>query len=172
MWASQIRYRVEHEPPNFATVPYHGRGTVYECADGQWVHLMVVRDSNQTMYDLMAVAPEGRDVPGVRPTVEERNERRVHIEGAFRRLPRYEVLALLQPAGVPVVPVQPAWDAYTTPQLVHNGMVVEVDDPEEGRIRMVGIPYRLGKTTSAVQGPQPRVGAHTDEVLADLEGAR
>jgi crotonobetainyl-CoA:carnitine CoA-transferase CaiB-like acyl-CoA transferase len=172
LWTSQIRYRVEHEPPNFATVPYHGRGTVYECADGKWVHLMMVRDSNYTMYDLLDVAPEGRDTRGVRPTVEERNRRRVHIEAAFKRLPRAEVLALLQPAGVPVVPVQPAEDAYTTPQLVHNGMVAEVDDPEEGRIRMVGIPYRLEKTTSTAPGPQPRLGQHTDEVLGALAVTR
>jgi crotonobetainyl-CoA:carnitine CoA-transferase CaiB-like acyl-CoA transferase len=172
MWASQIRYRAELEPPQFATVPYHGRSTVYECADGKWVHLMVVRDSNQTMYKLLEVAPEGRDVPGVRATTEERNQRRVHIEAAFKRWPRDEVLGLLQPAGVPVVPVQPAWDAYTTPQLVHNGMVAEVDDPEEGRIRMMGIPYRLEKTTATVQGPQPRLGEHTEEVLGALEGVR
>jgi crotonobetainyl-CoA:carnitine CoA-transferase CaiB-like acyl-CoA transferase len=172
MWTSQIRYRAEREPPNFATVPYTGRSTVFECADGEWVHLMVVRDSNQTMYDLLDVAAEGRDVPGVRATVEERNERRVHIEAAFQRLPRDEVLALLQPAGVPVVPIQPAWDAYTTPQLVHNGMVVEVDDPEEGPIKMVGIPYSLEKTTSAVQGPQPRLGEHTDEIFDALDGRR
>ncbi len=172
MWASQIRYRAEFEPPNFATVPYQARGTVFECADGLWVHLMVVRDSNHVMYDLLEVAPEGRDIPGQRPSVEERNQRRVHIEQAFKRLPREKLLSLLQPAGVPVVPVQPAPDAYETPQLVHNGMVVEVDDPEEGPIRMIGIPYRLEKTTSRVQGPQPRLGEHTDEVLADLEAVR
>ena len=172
MWASQIRFRAEHEPPNFATVPYHGRGTVFECADGLWVHLMVVRDSNQVMYELLDVAPEGRDIPGQRPSVEERNRRRVYIEQAFKRLPREQLLARLQPAGVPVVPVQAAPDAYTTPQLVHNGMVVEVDDPEEGRIQMIGIPYRLEKSPTGVQGPQPRLGEHTDEVLSDLEAVR
>jgi crotonobetainyl-CoA:carnitine CoA-transferase CaiB-like acyl-CoA transferase len=172
MWCSQIRFRVEHEPANFATVPYHGRGTVYECADGLWVHLMMVRNSNQVMYDLLDVAPEGRDQPGERLSVDERNRRRVHIEAAFKRLPRADLLALLQPAGVPVVPVQPAWDAYTTPQLVHNGMVVEVDDPDEGRIRMVGIPYTMEKTGSKVRGGQPHIGEHTDEVLGALDAAR
>jgi crotonobetainyl-CoA:carnitine CoA-transferase CaiB-like acyl-CoA transferase len=103
--------------------------------------------------------------------VDERNRRRVHIEAAFKCLPRADLLGLLQPAGVPVVPVQPAWDAYTTPQLVHNGMVVEVDDPDEGRIRMVGIPYTMEKTGSEVKGGQPRVGEHTDEVLAAMGAA-
>jgi len=173
MWTSQIRYRAEHEPPNFATIPYMtGRGTVFECADGHWVHLMVVRNSNEIMYDLLDVDPRGRDVPGVRATADERFQRRVYIEEAFMRKPRDEVLALLQPAGVPVVPVQPAADAYTTPQLVHNGMVVEVDDPEEGRIRMMGIPYQLEKNPTTVQGPQPALGQHTDEILGALAAAR
>ena len=168
MWSTQIRCWVEHEPPNFATVPKHSRGTVYECADGQWVHLMQVRDSNLTMYDLLEVPPEGRDTPGVRPTVEERNRRRPYIEAALKKHPREKILELLQPAGVPVVPVQPAATAYETPQLVHNGMVAEVEDPEAGPLKMIGIPYTMERTAPRIQGPQPQIGQHTTEVLARL----
>ena len=157
MWASQIRYRAEYEPANFATVPYHGPGHGVRMRGRDWVHLMVVRNSNQVMYDLLEVAPEGRDIPGRGRRSRSVTNAASTSSGVQTIAPR-QVLALLQPAEVPVVPVQPARDAYTTPQLVHNGMVVEVDDPEEGPIRMIGIPYRLEKNTSAVQGPATPVG--------------
>jgi crotonobetainyl-CoA:carnitine CoA-transferase CaiB-like acyl-CoA transferase len=34
---------------------------------------------------------------------------------------------------------------------------------------MIGIPYRMEKTESRVQGAQPRLGEHTEQVLAGLE---
>src|SRR5258708_32802307 len=46
-------------------------------------------------------------------------------------------------------------------------MAVVVDDPVHGPVREAGISFRLhGARTPAVQGPQPAVGQHTDEVLA------
>jgi crotonobetainyl-CoA:carnitine CoA-transferase CaiB-like acyl-CoA transferase len=168
MWATQIRYQVQNEPPNFLTVPKEsGRASLYQCADGQWVHLMQVRDSNLVMYDLLDVPPEGRDVPGIRLTPEERTRRRPYIEAAFKKFSRDKILQLLQPAGVPVVPVQPTVAAYSTPQVLHNGMVVEVYDPDLGPIKMMGIPYYLEKHPATVRGPRPKVGQHTEEVLRD-----
>ena len=182
MWTSQIRYSVENEPPNFATVPYTSRGTVFECADGLWVHLMMVRDSNDRLHDVLGLDPEARMGTFIGVTPEQRAVWRQHVEAGFKRYPRQEVLAMCHAVDVPVVPVQSAADAYTTPQLLHNGMVVEVDDPDVGRIQMMGIPYYLEKNRSGVQGPQPRVGEHTEAVLreigytdqqiADLEASR
>ena len=103
---------------------------------------------------------------GVSP--EQRTVWRRHVEAGFKRYPRPTVLTMCEAADVPVVPVQSAAEAYATPQLVHNGMVVEVDDPELGRIQMMGIPYTLEKNVSSVQGPQPRVGEHTAAVLKEI----
>jgi crotonobetainyl-CoA:carnitine CoA-transferase CaiB-like acyl-CoA transferase len=168
MWTSQIRYSVEHEPPNFATVPYESRGTLFECADSLWVHLMMVRDSNDRLHDVLGLPPEARIGTLIGTSPEQRAVWRGHVEQGFKRHTRREVLAMCHAADVPVVPVQSAAEAYTTPQLVHNGMVVTVEDPDVGTIQMMGIPYYLEKNSAKVQGPQPRVGADTVAVLKEI----
>ena len=85
MWTSQIRYRVEHEPPNFATVPYESRGTVFECADGLWVHLMMVRDSNDRLHEVLGLPPEARIGSLIETSPEQRALWRHHVESGFKR---------------------------------------------------------------------------------------
>ena len=45
----------------------------------------------------------------------------------------------------------------------------EVDDPRLGPVRQAGISFRVhAAPTPRVQGPQPAIGQHTDEVLGAL----
>ncbi len=68
---------------------------------------------------------------------------------------------------IAIAPVRHAHEALEDEQVINNGMSVEVDDPVHGPVRQAGISFRLhGAPTPAVQGPQPAVGQHTDEVLA------
>ena len=47
-------------------------------------------------------------------------------------------------------------------------MVVEVEHPEAGLVKQVGIGTKLSETPGAVRSPTPVPGQHTDEVLANL----
>jgi alpha-methylacyl-CoA racemase len=47
-------------------------------------------------------------------------------------------------------------------------MVVEVDQPGVGGVRMLGVPVKLSRTPGAPTGPGPALGQHTDEVLSAL----
>ena len=53
------------------------------------------------------------------------------------------------------------------PQTIHNQGVVEIDDPVVGATKQIGTLIRFSKTPSTIATPAPRVGEHTDEVLAD-----
>jgi crotonobetainyl-CoA:carnitine CoA-transferase CaiB-like acyl-CoA transferase len=57
--------------------------------------------------------------------------------------------------------------ALDVPDLVDNGAIVEVDDPEWGRVRQIGPIARLSQTPAVSARPAPRVGEHTDEVLSE-----
>ena len=59
----------------------------------------------------------------------------------------------------------PAQDVLRHVQTVANGTVTTVDDPDVGATRQMGVPIHLLGTPGAVQGPQPRPGAHTDRRL-------
>jgi crotonobetainyl-CoA:carnitine CoA-transferase CaiB-like acyl-CoA transferase len=48
------------------------------------------------------------------------------------------------------------------------GLVRELEDPDLGPELVVGPPLRLSRTPAATSRPAPRLGEHTDEVLAGL----
>ena len=52
------------------------------------------------------------------------------------------------------------------PQTIHNQGVVEIDDPVVGATKQIGPLIRFSKTPSTIGRPAPRVGEHTDEMLA------
>ena len=47
-------------------------------------------------------------------------------------------------------------------------MVVEVDQPGAGGVRLLGVPVKLSRTPGAPAGPGPALGEHTGEVLRAL----
>ena len=51
-------------------------------------------------------------------------------------------------------------------QTVHNGNIIDVDDPVLGRTRQLGPLVKLSETPMTPRGAAPALGQHTDEVLA------
>jgi CoA:oxalate CoA-transferase len=49
-------------------------------------------------------------------------------------------------------------------------MVVPLNHPTAGPIRVNGVPIKLSATPGEVQDPAPLLGQHTDEILADILG--
>jgi crotonobetainyl-CoA:carnitine CoA-transferase CaiB-like acyl-CoA transferase len=47
-------------------------------------------------------------------------------------------------------------------------MLVEVDDPVLGRIKIQGVPIKLHSTPGSVEHSAPTLGQHTEEILASL----
>ena len=72
---------------------------------------------------------------------------------------------------VPVQPALPPGEIFTDEQARANGYVIEVDDPELGRIAMAGSPLTVDPPTR-MRRFAPELGAHTDEVLRRVEAAR
>jgi crotonobetainyl-CoA:carnitine CoA-transferase CaiB-like acyl-CoA transferase len=75
----------------------------------------------------------------------------------------------LNDAGVPCGKVQDIGEALADPQMVHQEMVIEVEHPGHGAVKMLGFPVRLSRTPCAVRYPAPGLGEHTAEILAELE---
>lgn len=57
------------------------------------------------------------------------------------------------------------------PQMVHNGNWAEVDDPQVGRMKQIGIYAELPATPGKVQGPAPKLGQDNAAVLGNLAKA-
>lgn len=81
-------------------------------------------------------------------------------------MPLQHWLEYLQEHDVPCAPVLSRRQYLDDPQVVHNGLRLEVDDPELGRVLMAGPPITFGGTPGGVRGPAPRLGEHTEGALA------
>jgi CoA:oxalate CoA-transferase len=74
----------------------------------------------------------------------------------------------LNAAGVPCGRVMSLADVFSDPQVLAQEMVLEVEHPGHGAVRMTGFPVKLGGTPARLRRPAPRLGEHTDAILAEL----
>jgi crotonobetainyl-CoA:carnitine CoA-transferase CaiB-like acyl-CoA transferase len=148
----------------------------FECADGEYlgIHTGAVGAFGRAMKvlgldDRVPPSETGMDI-GIPLTPEQVRIVNEEIPDIFRTRPRAEWVRLFMEADVCAVEHLRPTEVYDTPQAVHNEMVVEVDDPVLGPVRQVGVAAKLAASPGAVGGPAPRVGEHTESVLADLAG--
>ena len=74
----------------------------------------------------------------------------------------------LNAAGVPCGPVYGVDEVFRDPQVVAQNMVLDVEHPGHGFVRMLGFPMKFAETPCEVRRPAPGLGEHTQDVLAEL----
>ncbi|HEX5019651.1 MAG TPA: CoA transferase [Candidatus Binatia bacterium] len=77
---------------------------------------------------------------------------------------------LLTDAEVPCAPVQTIDQVFQAPQVLHRDMLMEVEHPTAGKIRMAGIPVKFSVTPASVRMPPPLLGEHNSEILKNWLG--
>lgn len=83
--------------------------------------------------------------------------------------------ARLERHGVPVAPLHTIAQSLDHPQTRANGMVVEMARQEGHKVQLLGSSFKLDHGPRHADLPPPRLGEHTDEILAQdagLEPAR
>ena len=88
------------------------------------------------------------------------------LQETFGARPAGAWLAALDAASVPCAPVRNLDEVFASRE--GSATVQEIDDPVRGLLRLVAPPIRLDGTTPPPRMPPPRLGEHTDEVLAEL----
>jgi crotonobetainyl-CoA:carnitine CoA-transferase CaiB-like acyl-CoA transferase len=94
------------------------------------------------------------------------------FDEAFARRPRAEWIEHLKksPGDFIFTIVNSVDDLPQDPQVLANGYVTEIDHPQFGPTKMVGMPVRLSETPGSVRAPAPELGQNTEEVLLDVLG--
>ncbi len=82
----------------------------------------------------------------------------------------YEVMDLLQKAGVAAVPTMNIEDQYMDPHLRERQVHVEIEHPAVGIEMIYGMPWKLSDTPGSVQRHAPLLGEHNDYVLGEIIG--
>ncbi len=79
-----------------------------------------------------------------------------------------EWIERLNRAGVPCGRVMNLAEVFADPQVLAQDMVLEVEHPDYGPVRMTGFPVKLDQTPAQLRRPSPALGEHTEAVLEEL----
>ena len=80
---------------------------------------------------------------------------------------RAEWIARFEEAGIPCGPINNYAEVFADPQIRARGMVVEVEHPTLGPVRMTGPAVKMSETPPVASRPAPLLGQHTREVLRE-----
>ncbi|HKI97345.1 MAG TPA: CaiB/BaiF CoA-transferase family protein [bacterium] len=165
-WAKQVL--AGGDPPKRGEYFLNGQlplYNVYECKDGGWIsvgsietkfwrNLCQAMDAEQ--YVERAFDPSAFD------------EIKAHFKAQFKTKTRTEWMEILSKVEICAAPVYDLREALDDPHNRARGMVVEVEHPQYGPVRQVGIGPKFSETPGQVRSLSPRLGEQTDAVLAGL----
>jgi crotonobetainyl-CoA:carnitine CoA-transferase CaiB-like acyl-CoA transferase len=94
---------------------------------------------------------------------------REFIMPALAECNRSDLLARLETAGVPASPINTIAEMFSDPQVKARGMELALSDDAGATLPSVRAPITLSETPLSYDRPSPRLGQHTEEILAELE---
>jgi CoA:oxalate CoA-transferase len=81
-----------------------------------------------------------------------------------------EVFAILKKFGVPCSPLPTFDQVASDPHLISREMIVEVDQPVSGKVKLSGSVYKMSKTPGNRKMRVSEVGEHNQEIYGELLG--
>lgn len=161
-------------PGNRAWYPAVAPHNTYPCAgDDRWLALAVTNDAE---WEALVCAMDDPDWADSRfATNDARLERQddldAHIAEWTRPRNDYDLMALLQAAGVRAGVVQKASDRFERdPQLASRGWWHSRPHPELGDCDYDGVVPALSETPASLRTASPLLGEHTHEVMREVLG--
>jgi crotonobetainyl-CoA:carnitine CoA-transferase CaiB-like acyl-CoA transferase len=141
----------------------------YRTADG-WICLMPYTDAHWRAFFALAGRPE----LAADSRFANHNSRIRHIDELYRLLDELspqrttaDWLTSCDAASIPAMPVLDLNDVEVDPHLAAVGLVEHLEHPTEGAYRNIRDSVRYEATPSALRRHAPRLGQHTEELLAE-----
>jgi crotonobetainyl-CoA:carnitine CoA-transferase CaiB-like acyl-CoA transferase len=130
--------------------------------DGQWRRLVEVIGRPELANDPRFQTNQDR--------VAHRREMLDVLEAEFLKWRAIDLCRRLWDATVPAGPVNSVDEVYADPQVLQREMLQEIAHPglSSGTVRLAGFPVKMYDTPASARRHPPRLGEHTDEVLAEL----
>jgi crotonobetainyl-CoA:carnitine CoA-transferase CaiB-like acyl-CoA transferase len=90
------------------------------------------------------------------------------VEEKIKTQPKAYWVEKLNHAGVPTGVIQNMKEVFEDPQVLHQKMVIDVEQSDFGSTRMTGFPVKLREKSCQLNLPAPKLGEHTVEILTEL----
>lgn len=159
-------HRMGNAHPNIA--PYE----VFPVADG---HVIIAVGNDGQFRSLCRVleltdTAENADLATNSGRVANRARLRDSLVAALARWQRKPLLEALAAANVPAGPINDIADMFADPQILARRMQIDLHDQSGNAIPSVRSPIVMSRTPLRYHRPSPRLGEHTGEIMAELEG--
>jgi crotonobetainyl-CoA:carnitine CoA-transferase CaiB-like acyl-CoA transferase len=145
---------------------------VYETKDGLVAVACLNNRQRRALRDVLGV--EDPTVEGMTYDWFSEEVRQAHrqttdaLERAFRSKSTQRWIKLLDAADVPCSPVNFPEELFDNPHVLANNLMLSMDHPVLGPLRMPASPIRMSATPPINPDPPPPLGAHGPEVLREL----
>ena len=147
-------------------VPYE----TFEAADG-WLNVGVANDS---LWERFCQAIQRSDIAvdarfaKAPDRVRNREALIPLLSEILKTRARDDWIAALDAAGVPCGAIRTVGEVCESATLKSRGMIREMRHETAGIVRTIANPVHMSETAITTYAPPPRLGEHTDEVLANL----
>jgi benzylsuccinate CoA-transferase BbsF subunit len=163
------------QPPRMGNRdPHMAPHGVFRCrGEDRWVSL-AVRDEEEWKRFCVVIGQEALAGDPRFATLAARKEHEEELEQLVTRWTQErsaeEVTHCLQQAGIPAYPSLDGRDMLANPHVTARGFFVELEHPEVGKRRHLGIPWKMSRTPCEVRRPAPCLGQDTAYVLEEVVG--
>ncbi len=149
---------------------YYAPGDVYKTEDGyiavsvkdskQWEDFCSVLEMEELKGDERFSSKDMR--------LENADDLAYEIEKRFKNISMYEAEKRLNDAGIAASHVMGIEEALSDEHLIARDMVITVDDPVLGDIKLVGNPIKLSEASPSTDIASPLLGENTEEIMTKL----
>ena len=133
--------------------------TVGSLSDSEWRGLCSVIDRPEWIDDPRFRSPSARSMNAA--------ERLTLVGEILARGHSQDWLDRLDAADVPCAPVLRRGDVMNNVQVINNALIEVMEQPTMGTVRQPRPAARFERTPARIGGPAPRIGEHTDAILAE-----
>jgi len=162
-------------PDRKETDPYKANPSMLclPCKDGRWImhaHLQynLFRAWIHAIgFDWIWDDPRYKGAPNQFESDQDRIDLNLAIRARFGEKTAHEWIEIYQqhPDCAGEI-MQTTQEALRHPQFVHNGHLIELQDPRVGTMAMIGPFAKMSETPAIIESPAPFPGQHTAEVLS------
>jgi crotonobetainyl-CoA:carnitine CoA-transferase CaiB-like acyl-CoA transferase len=163
-----------HDPAHVVPTPRGIWGGGFECADGRWIQFGGSGNQNFRQFVEAAgiTAWDQEGLTDIERIMRDPELFAKHLQRArelFKTRTAQEWEDLVAKAGSEGAVCRTSAEWFEHPHARGSQVVLEIEDPQYGKMLQPGINVRLSRTPGAVRGPAPMPDQHRAEILAGIE---
>ena len=141
---------------------------VYRTANGWMVLSTNAGDNPKQLGEIIGEPNMELLMPDNEAKMTRRDELHTVIESRLVKHDTEYWLEKMRAVGIWCAKVNSYEDLPNDPQVVHNGIIKEIDHPVAGKFKAIGTPIEFSETPPTIRRTPPALGEHNDEILNEL----